>query len=207
LIALIAPFLFACANHIDKFLLERCLPEQKIGPIIIGSSLFSGLALPLITMVEPNVGTISLAGIAIPTATGILSAAAVKCGFWASLFWSFVGQVAAVIILLVFAAAYRRDFVAVLRQRRYSAVVLIGVTEIFFDVGESVTLYATLMAPVALVLLVNSFQPLFVFVLGIAVSILVPELERETLAPKKMLQKGAGIGLMVLGGYLISMDR
>jgi hypothetical protein len=63
------------------------------------------------------------------------------------------------------------------------------------------------MAPVALVLLVNSFQPLFVFVLGIAVSILVPELERETLAPKKMLQKGAGIGLMVLGGYLISMDR
>jgi uncharacterized membrane protein len=301
LIALIAPFLFPCANHIDKFLLERCLPEQKVGPIIIGSSLFSGLALPLITMVDPDVGTISLAGIGILTATGILSAAAVICylhaldldeasfvtpfyqtipifafllgyfildetitpiqaggsvviilgalalslefgrrrirfkrkvvglmlaasflnaingvlfkiiavksGFWACLFWSFVGQVAAGITLLVFAAAYRRDFVAVLRQRRYSAVVLIGVTEIFFDVGESVTLYATLMAPVALVLLVNSFQPLFVFVLGIAASVLVPELESETLAPKKMLQKGAGIGLMVLGGYLISMDR
>jgi hypothetical protein len=58
-----------------------------------------------------------------------------------------------------------------------------------------------------LVLLVNSFQPLFVFVLGIAASVLVPELERETLAPKKMLQKGAGIGLMLLDGYLISMDR
>jgi hypothetical protein len=62
------------------------------------------------------------------------------------------------------------------------------------------------MAPVALVLLVNSFQPLFVFVLGIVASVLVPELESETLAPKKMLQKGAGIGLMVLGAYLISMD-
>ena len=44
------------------------------------------------------------------------------------------------------------------------------------------------------------------FVLGIAASVLVPELERETLAPKKMLQKEAGIGLMVLGGYPVSMD-
>ena len=83
LIALIGPFLFACANHIDKFLLERCLPEQKVGPIIIGSSLFSSLALPLIMMIDPNVGTISLAGIAILTATGILSAAAVICYFHA----------------------------------------------------------------------------------------------------------------------------
>jgi hypothetical protein len=67
-----------------------------------------------------------------------------------------------------------------------------------------VSLYAILMAPVALVLLVNSFQP--VRVLGIVASVLVPELESETFAPKKMLQKGAGIGLMVLGAYLISMD-
>jgi hypothetical protein len=57
---------------------------------------------------------------------------------------------------------------------------------------------------VALVLLVNSFQPLFVFMLGIVLTLFVPRVARESLGPLKMLQKGAGIGLMLVGGYLIS---
>jgi hypothetical protein len=73
-----------------------------------------------------------------------------------------------------------------------------------FSVSEAVTLYATLLAPVALVLLVNSFQPLFVFTLGIALTLFFPRVAKESLGRMKLLQKGAGIGLMLVGGYLIS---
>jgi hypothetical protein len=73
-----------------------------------------------------------------------------------------------------------------------------------FSVSEAVTLYATLLAPVALVLVVNSFQPLFVFALGIVLTLILPRVAKESLGHTKMLQKGVGIGLMLIGGYLIS---
>jgi hypothetical protein len=72
------------------------------------------------------------------------------------------------------------------------------------SVSEAVTLYATLLAPVALVLLVNSFQPLFVLAFGVALTLFFPGVAKESLGGTKMLQKGAGIGLMLVGGYLIS---
>jgi hypothetical protein len=73
-----------------------------------------------------------------------------------------------------------------------------------FSVSEAVTLYATLLAPVALVLLVNSFRHLFVFTFGIVLTLYFPRVAKESLDRPKVLQKGAGIGLMLLGGYLIS---
>jgi hypothetical protein len=73
-----------------------------------------------------------------------------------------------------------------------------------FSVSEAVTLYATLLAPVALVLVVNSFQPLFVFTLGIVLTLLFPRVATESLGRMKMLQKGVGISLMLVGGYFMS---
>jgi hypothetical protein len=73
-----------------------------------------------------------------------------------------------------------------------------------FSVSEAVTLYATLLAPVALVLLVNSFQSLFVFILGIVLTLFLPRVAKESLGRMKILQKGVGIGFMLVGGYLIA---
>jgi hypothetical protein len=125
-------------------------------------------------------------------------------GFWVSLFWGFVGQVLAGLTLLICVSSYRRDFLDLFPQRKIAVVGLIGLSKVLFSVSEAVTLYATLLAPVALVLLVNSFQPLFVFVLGIGLTLLFPRVARESLGRLKLLQKGVGIGLMLVGGYLIS---
>jgi hypothetical protein len=51
---------------------------------------------------------------------------------------------------------------------------------------------------------VNSFQPLFVFALGIALTLLLPQVAKESMDRMKMLQKGVGITFMLVGGYLIS---
>jgi drug/metabolite transporter (DMT)-like permease len=297
-IALWAPFLLACANHNDKFLLSRYLKEKSIGSIVIFSSLFSGVAIPIVLFIQPGVYDVSLIQGSALVATGMLSVLAAVCylyaldldeasfvtplnqlvpifayvlgyfvlgetitvaqgfgslviiigalalsfefgrrgmrfkrnvvalmlgasvlsaingvifkliavdkGFWISLFWGFVGQVTAGLTFLVCVPSYRRDFLGLFKQKKVAVVGLIALSETLFSVSEAVTLYATLLAPVALVLLVNSFQPLFVFALGIVLTLLLPRVAKESLSRIKILQKGVGIGLMLVGGYLIS---
>jgi len=73
--------------------------------------------------------------------------------------------------LLICVPSYRRDFLGLFKQQKVAAVGLIALSKVLFSVSEAVTLYATLLAPVALVLLVNSFQPLFVFMFGILLTL------------------------------------
>jgi uncharacterized membrane protein len=297
-IALWAPFLLACANHNDKFLLSTYLKTKSVGSIVIPSSLLSGVAVPIILFIQPDAYHVSLVEGTALAATGMASVFAAVCylyalnideasfvtpfyqtvpifayflgyfilgetvtlvqglgsfviiagalalsfefgqrgmrfkrtvvalmlaasllsavngvvfkliaverGFWASLFWGFVGQVMAGLILLLCVPSYRRDFLALFKQHRAAAVGLIALSKLLFSISEAITLYATLRAPVALVLLVSSFQPLFVFVLGIVLTLFLPRVAKESLGGMKMLQKVAGIGLMLVGGYLIS---
>src|SRR5262245_14125501 len=297
-IALWAPFLLACANHNDRFLLSRYLKERNVGSIVILSSLFGSVAIPVVLFIQPGAYDVSLVQGCALVATGMSSVLAAVCylhaldideasfvtpfyqtapvfayflgyfilgetitpaqgfgsfviivsalalsfefgrrgiqfkrnvvalmlaasflsaingvifklialdrGFWVSLFWGFVGQVMAGLTILVCVPSYRRDFLALFKQQKVAAVGLIALSETLFSFSEAVTLYATLLAPVTLVLLVNSFQPLFVFALGIFLTLLFPGAVKESLDRRKMLQKCAGIGLMLVGGYVIS---
>jgi uncharacterized membrane protein len=297
-IALWAPFLVACANHNDKFLLSSYLQEKKIGAIVILSSLFSGVAIAIVLFIQPDVYNVSIVSGSALVATGMLSVFAAVCylyaldmdeasfvtpfyqtvpifayflgyfilgetitlaqglgsiaiivgalvlsvefarrgvrfrrnvvalmlgasflsaingvvfkliavdkGFWVALFWGFVGQVLAGVIFLSCVPSYRRDFLELFKQQKVAAIGLIALSETLFSVSEAVTLYATLLAPVALVLLVNSFQPLFVLTLGIVLTLFFPRAVKESMNRMKILQKGAGISLMLIGGYLIS---
>jgi drug/metabolite transporter (DMT)-like permease len=297
-IALCAPFLLACANHNDKFLLSKRLKKKNIGSIVVFSSLLSSVAIPIVLFIQPDVYDVNLVQGSAVVATGMLSVFAVVCylyaleldeasfvtpfyqtvpifayvlgyfvlgetitlsqglaslviivgalalsfefgrrrmrfkrnvvalmvaasllsaingvifkliamekGFWISLFWGFVGQVIAGLMLLVFVPGYRRGFFGLFKQRNAAVVGLIALSKVLFSVSEAVTLYATLLAPVALVLLVNSFQHLFVFIFGVVLTLFFPRVAKESLDRVKLLQKGAGIGLMLVGGYLIS---
>ncbi len=297
-IALWAPFLLACANHNDKFLLSRYLKEKNVGSIAIFSSLFSGVAIPVLVFIQPEAYDVTPAQGSALVATGMSSVLAAVCylhaldideasfvtpfyqtvpvfayflgyfilgetitpaqglgsliiigsalalsfefgrrgiqfkrnvvalmlvasflsaingvifklialdkGFWVALFWGFVGQLMAGLTLLGCVPRYRGDFLGLLRQEKVPGFGLIVLSKTLVSVSEAITLYATLLAPVALVLLVNSFQPLFVFILGIVLTLSFPGVARESLRPTKILQKGAGICLMLVGGYLIS---
>jgi drug/metabolite transporter (DMT)-like permease len=297
-IALWAPFLLACANHNDKFLLSRYLKEKSIGSIVIFSSLFNGVAIPIVLFVQPDAYDVSLVQGSALVVTGMSSVFASVCylhaldideasfvtpfyqtvpifayflgyfvlgetitlaqgsgslviiagalalsfefgrrglrfkrnvvalmlgasllaavngvifklialdkGFLVSLFWGFVGQVITGLTFLVCVPSYRRDFLDLFKQQKIAAVGLIALSETLFSISEAITLYATLLAPVALVLLVSSFQPLFVLALGILLTLVFPRVANESLGRMKMLQKGFGVGLMLAGGYLIS---
>jgi drug/metabolite transporter (DMT)-like permease len=151
-----------------------------------------------------NVVALMLAASFLSAINGVIfKLIAVDKGFWLSLFWGFVGQVMAGLALLICVPSYRRDFLGLFKREKV-AVGLIALSRTLVSVSEAVTLYATLLAPVALVLLVNSFQPLFVFTLGILLTLFFPGAAHESLGRMKMLQKGVGIGLMLVGGYVIS---
>lgn len=297
-IAVWAPFLLACTNHIDKFLVSKYLKEKNVGSIVISSSLFSGVAIAVILFIQPGAHSVSLVQGSALVATGVLSVFGALCylhaldideasfvtpfyqmvpvfayflgylilretitaaqglgsfviiisalalsfefgrrgirfkrsvaalmlaasflsaingvifkliavnqGFWVALFWDFVGQVMAGLILAGCVPTYRRDFLGLFKQQKVAGFGLIALSKTLVSVSEAVTLYATLLAPVALVLLVNSFQPLFVFILGIVLTLALPNVSRESLSRTKILQKGVGIGLMLVGGYLIT---
>jgi hypothetical protein len=59
-IALWAPFPLACANHNDKFLLSRYLRTKTVGSIVIPSSLFSGVAVLIVLIFQPDVIEVTL---------------------------------------------------------------------------------------------------------------------------------------------------
>src|SRR5689334_16653682 len=78
-IALWAPFLLACANHNDKFLLSRYLKEKNVGSIAIVSSLFSGVAIPVVLFIRPEAYDVSLVQGGALIATGMASVVAALC--------------------------------------------------------------------------------------------------------------------------------
>src|SRR5438270_1232617 len=82
-IALWAPFLLACANHNDKFLLSRYLKPKSIGSIVIPSSLFSGMAIPIILFIQLDAYDVSLVQGTALVATGMSSVFAAVCYLYA----------------------------------------------------------------------------------------------------------------------------
>lgn len=55
LVALINPLAHALVNHIDKYLISRFMKGGSVGTLVLFSSLFSIIALPVIYFIHPNV--------------------------------------------------------------------------------------------------------------------------------------------------------
>jgi len=135
--------------------------------------------------------------------TVIFKLIAVDIGFWPSLFWGMSGKVVMGILFLGLIPKYRRQFIDMVKSNRPVVLGLNAASESFFIVGEVAGLYAAMLAPVALVLTVNSFQPLFVLILGVVLTLLMPQLKLEKLTKWRIIQKAAGIVLMGLGSLYI----
>lgn len=135
----------------------------------------------------------------------VFKSVAIGTGYWTSLFWSMVGQVLIGLLFLLFVKKYRHQFVMMMRENGAAALGLNSLSEILFTIAEAATAFATLLAPVALVLLVNSFQPFFVFTIGIVLTLLFPHISQESLLRKHLAQKTLGIALMILGTYFIGI--
>jgi len=128
---------------------------------------------------------------------------AIKEDLWVSLFWDNAGLGLVGIALFLFVARYRADFLKTLRSKSVPILSLNALNEGLYVGGNIIFAYSFLLAPVALVLLVNAYQPLFVFAIGIVLTLFFPKLGVESITLRNILQKVAAIIVVGIGTFLL----
>ena len=133
----------------------------------------------------------------------IFKSIAINQGFMDSLFWDLSGKVIFGIILFFTIRSYREQFINLLKSNRFSIIGLNVVNEILALIGEIALILAVIIAPVALVQSVGGLQPMFVFIVGILITIFLPKLGKESLQKSVLIQKIIGIAIITVGVYLL----
>lgn len=299
-IAIVAPFLYALTNHIDKVLISKYFKESGVGALILFSSLLSFIAMPFLFWADPNVFSLEPLSIGILAIGGILNILVLWCYFmalsddeasvtvilyqlvpvfalilgyfvlgetvtklefiamsiiiigtsiisfdvdadnkftfrkktillmsaasffWAlesvlfklialeenwirSLFWEHLMLLVVGIIIFLFIKKYREDFLQAVRDNTKPILALNIGNESLYMLGNIIFAYAYMLAPVALVLLTQSFQPIFVIIVGVFLTVFFPKITVEKITLRDMAQKLLAIIITGIGTYLLFM--
>lgn len=130
---------------------------------------------------------------------------ALEEGFWLSTFWSLVGKVILGGFFLSAVPIYQRQFFTVLKDNKVRILALNSTNEILAILADGFVSFATLLAPVALVLLAGAFQPVFVLIIGILLTVFFPRISKESLSRNHVIQKIVAIGLIMIGTYFLGV--
>ena len=126
---------------------------------------------------------------------------AVHDEFWATTFWTFVGEgLFGAAILAV--PGYRRQFVRLFRKNPGAVIGVNAANELINLGGGLGVRYASLLAPVALVSAISATSTFFVFLFAILLTLFFPRLGREDLSLRNVFQKAVG-GLLIMAGVAL----
>ncbi len=109
--------------------------------------------------------------------------------FWISSFWEYVGLGGFGVLIYIFIPKYRYEFMLMNRQGGKRIFTLNTVSEILTIIGNLLTNYAILLAPVTLVYLVSSFQPAIVLFLTLFATKFFPNIASEDLTARVLIPK------------------
>lgn len=123
--------------------------------------------------------------------------------FWASSFWEYVGLGTTGILLFVLAPRYRREFLKMIREGGKSIFSLNIGSELLTIAGNLLTNFALLLAPVAMVYLVGSFQPGIVLVLTLLATRFFPSIAIENTSKRVLVPKIIAIAIMIVGSAIL----
>lgn len=129
---------------------------------------------------------------------------AVEEAYWPTTFWTFVGEgVFGVGILCV--PRLWREFVDLLRRSTGPLIAINGANELINLGGGLGARFAFLFAPVVVVQAIMSTTTLFVFVIGILLTLFLPSLGREDLSRANLARKGTAALLAATGIALMTI--
>jgi uncharacterized membrane protein len=143
------------------------------------------------------------AGFVLSLATLIFKAFAIKDEFWETAFWMFAGEA-------LFGAGalcigrFRRQFIELCRANGGALLAINASNELINLGGGLANRYALIFAPLAIVQAVGSTTTLFVFLIGVLLTLLFPTISRENLSAREFISKGAAAVLVALGVTLVS---
>jgi drug/metabolite transporter (DMT)-like permease len=142
------------------------------------------------------------AGFVLSLSTLIFKAFAIKDEFWATTFWMFAGEA-------LFGAAflcigrYRRQFIELCRSNGPALLAINASNELINLGGGLANRYALIFAPLALVQALGSTTTLFVFLIGVLLTLVFPKVSRENLSTREFISKGLAAVLVAIGVALI----
>jgi len=128
----------------------------------------------------------------------------IETNFWVTSFWEYVGFALFGLFLLVFIKPFREGFLKVIKTNRLKVLGLNGTNEIINIVAKISFNYASTLTPVTLVWIINGLQPLFVFLFGIILTVLLPKISKEDITRRTLIQRMVAIAVITIGVYLIN---
>ncbi len=123
--------------------------------------------------------------------------------FWISIFWQYTGLTVFGVVVLIFCRKFRQDFITMVTAPKLRILSLNVTSETLYIIGGLANNFAILLAPVALVFVVNSYQALFVFIFAVLFTIFFPKFISEKISKKHFFHKLVSIVIITIGSYLL----
>lgn len=123
--------------------------------------------------------------------------------FWVSSFWEYVGLGVFGVIIYIFIPKYRNEFMLMNKNGGRKIFALNTTSEILTIVGNLLTNYALLLAPVTMVYLVGSFQPAIILFLTLLATKFFPNIVKEDLHKRILIPKIIAIAIMIAGSVVL----
>lgn len=123
--------------------------------------------------------------------------------FWVSIFWQYVGLTVFGVIILIFNKKFRENFINMVTTQKIEILSLNIVSEVLYIMGSLANNFALIIAPVALVFVINSYQSFFVFITAIFLTIFYPKFASEKISTKHFFHKLISIIIILIGTYLL----
>jgi drug/metabolite transporter (DMT)-like permease len=206
----VAPFFQASplfAYILGYFILGETLSDVQMlgGALIIGGAFLLSVRLgQRRSAFKTRLVLLMLAcAMALAISSLIFKMFALQDEFWTTTFWMFGGEAVFGVGLLLI-PSYRRQFMELLGKNTGALLAINGVNEVVNLGGGLSARYALLFAPLSLVQAIGSTTTMFIFLIGVALSLFVPRLGREDLSTRNLLQKGVSAVLITAGVILIT---
>lgn len=129
---------------------------------------------------------------------------AINTHFWVTSFWEYVGFAIFASLLLIFIKSYRNEFFKVIKSNSLSVLSINGINEVLNIVAKASLNFASLLAPLTLIWIVNGFQPFFVFIYGVILTLFFPKISQENISKKVLFQKLLAILIMFVGAFFVN---
>lgn len=123
---------------------------------------------------------------------------------WRTIFWEHLMLVLVGLCIFIFMRSYRENFLSAIRNNSKAILALNVANESLYILGNIAYSIAYLLAPVGLVLLAESFQPIFVLAIGVFLIVFFPGIiVSEKIQAKHLWLKIIAIVITGIGTYLL----
>jgi uncharacterized membrane protein len=190
---------------IAYFVLRETLTLERIagGLLVMASALVISydprhrhkFKLPTLLLILACTATLAVSAV-------IFKLFAIKDAFWPVTFWTFAGEAVFGAVMLA-VPYYRREFLGMFAKNPGAVIGINAANELINLGGGLAARWASLLGPVSLVSAIGGTTSLFVFVIGVLISLFFPKFGREDLSRSSLIQKGIAIVLVGAGVTLI----